>query len=300
MTPEEFARYISRLDEAFTRRDMATVGSFYAEGAVRALPPWGEVQGRDAIVKSRQRLLDAFSDVSWRASHADVSLKLHHPAWGGEFGFVEWNFAGTHTGTFETPYGPIAPTGNRVAVSGMTAYEFNKEGLIAEERVYFHYLSLVSQLGQRLAQVPSEVPLMKAPQRKAYLTRDEVLSEVKGLFGLVPEWLSALPEGELQHDWGLIKSLELADTAIPHKYKELIGLAVAGTLHCRYCSAYHGEMARLFGATEEEVKESSLLAKLTAGFSSYFQAGQLDFERFKKELLQIAGHVRRSKAKKAA
>ncbi len=32
-------------------------------------------------------------------------------------------------------------------------------------------------------------------------------------------------------------------------YKELIGIAVSGATHCRYCAYFHTEAAKLFGAT---------------------------------------------------
>jgi AhpD family alkylhydroperoxidase len=81
---------------------------------------------------------------------------------------------------------------------------------------------------------------------------------------------------------GELQSLELSDaTAIPNKYKELIGLAVSGATRCRYCPYFHSEAARLFGATEDEITETALIAKNTMGWSTYLNTLQFDYDASK-------------------
>src|SRR3954451_22034492 len=50
------------------------------------------------------------------------------------------------------------------------------------------------------------------------------------------------------------------DGAIPHKYKELIAVAVALTTQCPYCIDIHSKKARKAGATEQELVETTLAA----------------------------------------
>ncbi len=50
------------------------------------------------------------------------------------------------------------------------------------------------------------------------------------------------------------------DGRIPHKYRELIALAVAHTTQCPYCISIHSKNAKQAGATREEVVEAVLLA----------------------------------------
>jgi AhpD family alkylhydroperoxidase len=50
------------------------------------------------------------------------------------------------------------------------------------------------------------------------------------------------------------------DGAIPVKYKELIGIAVALTTQCPYCIEIHTKKARQAGATEQELAETTLMA----------------------------------------
>jgi AhpD family alkylhydroperoxidase len=93
------------------------------------------------------------------------------------------------------------------------------------------------------------------------------------------------------------KSLQLSDqTAIPNKYKELIGLAVSGATRCRYCAYFHTEAARLFGATEEEIVETALISKNTMGWSTYLNTLLFDYDKFVEEFDQIAAQVREEMA----
>jgi AhpD family alkylhydroperoxidase len=50
------------------------------------------------------------------------------------------------------------------------------------------------------------------------------------------------------------------DGAIPHKYKELIAVAVAVTTQCPYCIGIHSRKARRAGATDEELAETTMVA----------------------------------------
>lgn len=50
------------------------------------------------------------------------------------------------------------------------------------------------------------------------------------------------------------------DGAIPHKYKELIAVAVALTTQCVYCIQIHTASARKAGATDRELAEATLVA----------------------------------------
>ncbi len=48
--------------------------------------------------------------------------------------------------------------------------------------------------------------------------------------------------------------------AIPHKYKELMAVAVALTTQCPYCIDIHSKRAKKAGATERELTEATLVA----------------------------------------
>jgi AhpD family alkylhydroperoxidase len=123
-------------------------------------------------------------------------------------------------------------------------------------------------------------------------SRNEVETDIRETLGLVPEFLRRVPDSLIDSEWSSMKNLQLGETAIPNKYKELIGLAVSGATRCRYCVYFHTEAAKLFGATEEEVNEAALIAKNTMGWSTYLNSLDLDYDNFKREFDQIAEHVR--------
>jgi AhpD family alkylhydroperoxidase len=125
------------------------------------------------------------------------------------------------------------------------------------------------------------------------MSRADVEAECREMLGLVPQFLSDVPDFLIESEWESFKNIELSDqTAIPNKYKELIGLAVSGATRCRYCAYFHTEAAKLFGATEEEIAETALMAKHTMGWSTYLNTLQYDYESFKTEFDQIADYIR--------
>jgi len=129
------------------------------------------------------------------------------------------------------------------------------------------------------------------------IDRHETERDIEETFGLVPEFFRRVPDYLLPSEWASFKSLELSDqTAIPNKYKELIGLAVSGATRCRYCCYFHTEAARLFGATEEEITETALIAKNTMGWSTYLNTLQFDYDTFTAEFDQVTAHIREGMA----
>ena len=121
--------------------------------------------------------------------------------------------------------------------------------------------------------------------------RAEVEGEIKETLGLVPSFFDRIPEAALDHEWQLFARAELGETLIPNRYKELLMLAVHAQTHCRYCTLFHTEAAKLFGATDEEIQEAVHLAKHTVGWSTYLNGLREDEDRFATELAQIGEHL---------
>ena len=122
--------------------------------------------------------------------------------------------------------------------------------------------------------------------------RNEVEAEITEQLGLVPGFFKSIPEQFLDHEWQLFKTLELGETRIPNKYKELTGVAIHAVTKCRYCTLFHTETAKLFGATEEEIQEAVHYAKMSAGWSVYLNGMQTDYDQFANELKQIGQHIK--------
>jgi AhpD family alkylhydroperoxidase len=124
------------------------------------------------------------------------------------------------------------------------------------------------------------------------MTRQEVYQEIEQIFGLVPSMFKDVPDATIEHEWKLFRQIQLEEGPIPLKYRELIGVAISGVTKCRYCSYYHTEVARLFGATDEEIEAAAHYAKSSAGWSAYINGMQLDYEQFRQEVDQACDHVR--------
>jgi AhpD family alkylhydroperoxidase len=123
-------------------------------------------------------------------------------------------------------------------------------------------------------------------------TKTQVHQEMTDTLGRVPEWMKQLPDASVSPFWRMFHDYYLAETKIPAKYKELIGLAVSGATRCRYCVLFHTEAARLHGATDEEIAEASMMGSFTMMASTFLNAQQVDYAQFKKETLEIIGFVR--------
>jgi len=127
--------------------------------------------------------------------------------------------------------------------------------------------------------------------------RREADRDIEQTLGVNLEMFQRVPDYLLPTEWASFKSLMLSDqTAIPNKYKELIGLAVSGATRCRYCAYFHTEAARLFGATEDEITETALVAKNTMGWSTYLNTLQFDYDRFTSEFDQAVEYIREQTA----
>ncbi|UCG55597.1 MAG: carboxymuconolactone decarboxylase family protein [Phycisphaerales bacterium] len=124
------------------------------------------------------------------------------------------------------------------------------------------------------------------------MSRKEVYNEIEEMFGLVPTMFKELPDSSLELEWQLFKRVQLEEGPIPNKYRELIGVAISAVTKCRYCAFFHTELAKLNGATDEEIEDAVHYAKSSAGWSTYVNGLQLDFDQFKSEVLQACEHAR--------
>jgi AhpD family alkylhydroperoxidase len=128
------------------------------------------------------------------------------------------------------------------------------------------------------------------------MTRQEVYKEIKQMMGVVPAMFKALPDSTLELEWQLFKKSQMEEGPIPNKYRELMGVAISAATKCRYCAFFHTEMAKLNGATAAEIEDAVHYAKSSAGWSTYINGLQLDYEQFKSEVSKACAHVRKMQA----
>lgn len=126
--------------------------------------------------------------------------------------------------------------------------------------------------------------------------RQKVYAEMTEMFGFVPGFFKTIPDISLEDEWNTMKSVQMMPGAIPNKYRELIGLAVAASRGCQYCAYFHTKFAQLNGATDAEIEDAVHFAKSNMGWSTYLHGMQYDFEQFKKDVDRICDHVREMQA----
>lgn len=129
-------------------------------------------------------------------------------------------------------------------------------------------------------------------QTAAGKTRAEIYAEMEAMFGAVPSFFKLVPDASLQLEWDLMKRVQMEPGPIPNKYRELIGVALSAATKCRYCSYFHTEIAKLNGATNEEIESAAHYAKHGAGWSTYLYGTQADMAKFKSEIDAMIAHFK--------
>ena len=128
------------------------------------------------------------------------------------------------------------------------------------------------------------------------MTRDEIYKDIEETFGLVPSFFKKVPDRSLELEWKTFKVVQLGESEIPNKYRELIGLGISAVTKCQYCLYYHTEVAKLFGATDVEIEDAVHYAKGTASWSTYLNGMQMDFGQFKSELDSACHYIKQKQA----
>lgn len=123
-------------------------------------------------------------------------------------------------------------------------------------------------------------------------SRRTVEEEIKETLGIVPGFFQSMPDALLEHEWTIFKYFELSDqTYIPPKYKQLMAIGIHSETKCRYCTLFHQEIARMLGATEQEIEEAVHFAKHTVGLSVYLNGSRYPEDKFAGELDQMIEHL---------
>jgi AhpD family alkylhydroperoxidase len=120
----------------------------------------------------------------------------------------------------------------------------------------------------------------------------ETRSEIEGMLGRVPSWIEGLSDPAADHSWGIVRDLELSETALQPRDKALIGVGVAAALQCQYCTHFHTEQAKVDGASDEQITEAVNLASTIRYFSTVLHGAQVDYNEFVDETAGIVEHVK--------
>ena len=134
-------------------------------------------------------------------------------------------------------------------------------------------------------------------QGTAVKSYEETKNEIESMFGFFPLIFDVYPEYALPGAWEAFKELGSPDSKIPPKYRELIQLAVASQIPCVYCIYFHTASAKLFGASDEEIKEAIAHGASTRHWSMVLQGNEVDYAAFKKEVQMMLKKMSEGQAK---
>lgn len=149
----------------------------------------------------------------------------------------------------------------------------------------------VSQIMRHMKENMAKEP----PPREDFLVRftrtEDIYKDIEKTLGIVPQFLQAFPQGALPGAWSELKGIQVNPyTAIPPKFKALIGLAVSAQIPCQYCMSFFHAVAGLNKASNEEIKEAVALAALTRHWSTLFNGLQMSEEQFRRETDGVVQH----------
>jgi steroid delta-isomerase-like uncharacterized protein len=82
----------------------------------------------------------------WSSAFPDSKPTFHNSFVSGDTVILELTWTGTHTGTLQTPKGPIAPTGKKISIRSCNVMQM-AEGKVKAQRQYFDMVTLMQQLG---------------------------------------------------------------------------------------------------------------------------------------------------------
>jgi AhpD family alkylhydroperoxidase len=119
----------------------------------------------------------------------------------------------------------------------------------------------------------------------------ETVTEIQKSLGSVPGFFKNAPEDVLVQMWPLFKKYELGQSVIPPKYREMMALATAAAMKCPYCQTFHREVAKMNGATEQELNELALIVAQTSFWSAMLHTQNYDYAKFAKELQEVGQHL---------
>jgi AhpD family alkylhydroperoxidase len=127
------------------------------------------------------------------------------------------------------------------------------------------------------------------------MSYEATVKDVEKTFGMLPGFSKNTPKDILPQMWPLFKKYQMGESVIPKKYREMMMLASAAATKCPYCQTYHKEVAKMFGATEEESNELAVVVAQSAFWSNVLHVQNYGYTAFVKELQQIGDHIAKQK-----
>lgn len=153
---------------------------------------------------------------------------------------------------------------------------------------------------KRLAAFPTVVVVLLTFSLAIYAQpaaspNEETFKQIKQQLGVVPSYLKAVPDEVVAPAWEQMRILEMGETTLPAKTKELIALAVSAQIPCKYCIYADTQFAKSAGATEREIKEAIGMSAITRHWSTILNGMNVDEAAFDKDTQKIFTYLSKNK-----
>ncbi|MAD80885.1 MAG: alkylhydroperoxidase [Planctomycetaceae bacterium] len=98
----------------------------------------------------------------------------------------------------------------------------------------------------------------------------EIFDDIGRTFGVVPNFFRALAASDLDSlavNWSRWQAVMGQPGPLDRKTKELLAVAVSSANNSKYCTSAHEAMARMVGATDEQLAETHRVIELFVAFN---------------------------------
>jgi len=154
---------------------------------------------------------------------------------------------------------------------------------------------LVALLAPALPSAAAAAPERGAKSGAAASPAKAARADIQATLGFVPGFLLDVPDLALPGTWAEMKGLQLnPKTALSGETKELIGLAVAAQIPCKYCIMAHTEFAKLNGASKAEIGEAVTMAAITRHWSTFLNGAQTDDAKFRADIDRLVKNAQKA------
>jgi steroid delta-isomerase-like uncharacterized protein len=134
-TTTDVVARVREMFEMLGRRDLSRAGEFWGPDTVDHFLPVGAFQGTEAIRSYFEGMFAAVPDFELEVE--DVLAQDNRAV-------VQWRASGTFTGA---PFLGIEPTGRRIDMRGVDVIEFDDEGRIGHNTIYYDGAEFARQIG---------------------------------------------------------------------------------------------------------------------------------------------------------
>lgn len=125
------------IQKVWNEKDFSVIDSLFANSFVRQVNGVNLASNKNELTANLQVYFTGFPD---------LYIQLDKTESENDHIYIHWTLTGTHTGIF----GELAPTGKKIKISGISRIDFDVNGKIEEEQVYYNELSLLQQMGHTL------------------------------------------------------------------------------------------------------------------------------------------------------